>query len=191
MQCISKINKLKSKMKRYTLIICIFILFTLINCSSDNYIPPSPMHFFEKGNIAFDERDYQTAIWNYQKAIHMDKNTSEYHYNLGLAFYETGNYKNAIKAFKNAHKVNPSNASVFYNIALSYNKLYRSDLAHKYYNKYQSILKSQRKKEVVPARNTPPPVVKSEKQTPSSQNKKPIARNDRKNTKNQIPKWDR
>ena len=71
----------------------LFLLFTFSfsSCSNQVQIRKSALYYFEEGNSALKQRDYQMAIWNYQKAINLDSESANFHYNLGLVYFEIGN----------------------------------------------------------------------------------------------------
>ncbi len=104
----------------------------------------SALRFFQQGNATFAQMDYHQAIINYHKAIEMDDQTAEFHYNLGLAYFHVEKYKKSLTAFENASQLAPRMAGTYYNVALIYNKLYETDKAHKFYNKYQSLMVKQK-----------------------------------------------
>lgn len=53
--------------------------------------------FFEMGNEAFDNKDYENAINYYHKALEFDGNNIDIYYNLSIALYESGDYEKSIK----------------------------------------------------------------------------------------------
>ncbi|MBF0276712.1 MAG: tetratricopeptide repeat protein [SAR324 cluster bacterium] len=108
----------------------------------------SAIRFFQTGNVAFEQMDFQESIINYHKAIEMDDQTAEFHYNLGLAYFHVEKYKNALTAFENASRLSPEMADTYYNVALIYNKLFETEKAHKFYNKYQSLMAQQKAKQI-------------------------------------------
>ena len=76
-------------------------------CTSDQQIRKSALRYFKDGNSAYLHRDYQNAIWNYRKAITMDSETPEFHFNLGLVYYELGNYPEALDAYMRVAELRP------------------------------------------------------------------------------------
>ena len=98
------------------------------------------MRYYNDGNSALKHRDYQVAIWNYQKAISLDSESPNYHYNLGLTYYEIGNYRESIESFKRVELLVPSQSDTYYNLALAHYKMSNSRLADIYYNRYQDML---------------------------------------------------
>jgi|TARA_B100000929_G_scaffold137153_1_gene108648 tetratricopeptide (TPR) repeat protein len=109
-------------------------------CTNEVQIRKSALKYFNEGNSALKHRDYQAAIWNYQKAISLDSETPNFHYNLGLTYYEIANYKESIDSFKRVEMLVPSQSDTYYNLALAYNKISESRMADFYYNRYQDML---------------------------------------------------
>jgi len=109
-------------------------------CTNEVQISKSAIKYFSKGNYALKHRDYQAAIWNYQKAISLDSETPNFHYNLGLTYYEIGNYRESIDSFRRVETLAPNQSDTFYNLALAYNKISESRMADFYYNRYQNML---------------------------------------------------
>ena len=109
-------------------------------CTEDVKIHKSALRYFDEGNAALKHRDYQIAIWNYQKAISLDSESPNFHYNLGLTYYEIGNYSESIDSFKHVESLVPSQTATYYNLALAHYKMSNSRLADIYYNRYQDML---------------------------------------------------
>ena len=112
----------------------------MASCTNEVKIRKSALKYFDEGNSALKHRDYQTAIWNYQKAISLDSETPNFHYNLGLTYYEIGNYKESIDSFRRVEMLIPNQSDTYYNLALAYNKISESRMADFYYNRYQDML---------------------------------------------------
>ena len=109
-------------------------------CTNEVQIRKSALKYFNEGNSALKHRDYQAAIWNYQKAISLDSETPNFHYNLGLTYYEIGNYRESIDSFRRSEMLAPNQSDTYYNLALAYNKISESRMADFYYNRYQDML---------------------------------------------------
>ena len=110
------------------------------SCTNEVKIRKSALKYFNEGNSAFKHKDYQNAIWNYQKAINLDSETPNFHYNLGLTYYEIGNYRESIDSFRRVEMLVPNQSDTYYNLALAYNKIYESRMSDFYYNRYQDML---------------------------------------------------
>ena len=109
-------------------------------CTNEVQIRKSALKYFNEGNSALKHRDYQAAIWNYQKAISLDSETPNFHYNLGLTYFEIGNYKESIESFRRVEMMVPNQSDTYYNLALAYNKISESRMADFYYIRYQDML---------------------------------------------------
>jgi len=109
-------------------------------CTNETQIRKSALKYFNEGNSELKHRDYQAAIWNYQKAISLDSESPNFHYNLGLTYFEIGNYKESIDSFRRVEMMVPNQSDTYYNLALAYNKISESRMADFYYNRYQDML---------------------------------------------------
>ena len=125
---------------KFGLFLLIVIQFMIVACTNEVQIRKSALKYFNEGNSALKHRDYQAAIWNYQKAISLDSETPNFHYNLGLTYYEIGNYRESIDSFRRVEMLVPNQSDTYYNLALAYNKISESRMADFYYNRYQDML---------------------------------------------------
>jgi tetratricopeptide (TPR) repeat protein len=169
-------------------------------CTNEVQIRKSALKYFNEGNSALKHRDYQVAIWNYQKAISLDSETPNFHYNLGLTYYEIGNFKESIDSFRRVEMLVPNQSDTYYNLALAYNKISESRMADFYYNRYQNILslrkaqerleelrKEQEKEKRISESEAKKTVLK--KNTPVSAKKSPQEKKPKKG-KSGIPSWE-
>ena len=125
---------------KFGLFLLLMIPLMMGACTNEKQIRKSALKYFNEGNSALKHKDYQAAIWNYQKAISLDSETPNFHYNLGLTYYEIGNYKESIYSFRRVEILVPSQSETYYNLALAYNKISESRMADFYYNRYQDML---------------------------------------------------
>ncbi len=125
---------------KFGLFLLLMIPLIIGACTNEVQIRKSALKYFNEGNSALKHKDYQAAIWNYQKAISLDSETPNFHYNLGLTYYEIANYKESIDSFKRVEMLVPSQSDTYYNLALAYNKISESRMADFYYNRYQKML---------------------------------------------------
>jgi tetratricopeptide (TPR) repeat protein len=190
----------KSAIVQFSIFLLLLLPIMIGACTNDVQIRKSALRYFNDGNSALKHRDYQAAIWNYQKAISLDSESPNFHYNLGLTYYEIGNYQESIDSFKRVEMLVPNQSDTYYNLALAYNKVSDSRMADIYYNRYQDMLSlrkaqqrleevrkeqereakisaSESKKNVL-KRSTP---VSSKKSRPNKKSKK---------GKSEIPKWE-
>ena len=130
----------KPSIVKFGLFLLILIQFMIVACTNEVQIRKSALKYFNEGNSALKHRDYQAAIWNYQKAISLDSETPNFHYNLGLTYYEIGNYRESIDSFRRSEMLAPNQSDTYYNLALAYNQISESRMADLYYNRYQDML---------------------------------------------------
>ena len=125
---------------KFGLFLLLMISLMIGACTNEVQIRKSALKYFNEGNSALKHRDYHAAIWNYQKAISLDSETPNFHYNLGLTYYEIGNFKESIDSFRRVEMLVPNQSDTYYNLALAYNKISESRMADFYYNRYQDML---------------------------------------------------
>ena len=135
-----KSMNLKPPIVKLGLFLLIVIPVMIGACTNEVQIRKSALKYFKEGNTALKHRDFQTAIWNYQKAISLDSETPNFYYNLGLTYYEIGNFKESIDSFRRVEMLVPNQSDTYYNLALAYNKISESRMADFYYNRYQDML---------------------------------------------------
>jgi tetratricopeptide (TPR) repeat protein len=181
----------------------LLLLFPLIfgACTDDVQIHKSALRYYNDGNSALKHRDYQVAIWNYQKAISLDSESPNYHYNLGLTYYEIGYYRESIESFKRVELLVPSQTDTYYNLALAHYKMSNSRLADIYYNRYQDMLslrKAQERLEEVRKKQEREAIIAEsdskqkvlQKSTPASSKKSGLKKK-LKPDKSEIPNWEK
>ena len=59
----------KQSVIKFGFFVLLMIPFVMGSCTNEVKIRKSALKYFDEGNSALKHRDYQTAIWNYQKAI--------------------------------------------------------------------------------------------------------------------------
>ena len=86
-------------------------------------------------------RNYIQAVDAAKKGISFDKekNISDLYFNLGLAYYIIGKYKESIEAYQHGLKINPGFAHGYTNIAASYYLLGEINYSIKYFYKALEI----------------------------------------------------
>ena len=127
----------------------LLIMFPLLigACTDEVQIHKSAIRYYSEGNEALKHRNYQVAIWNYQKAISLDSESPNFHFNLGLTYYEIGNYSESIDSFKRVELLVPNQTDTYYNLALAHHKMSNTRLADIYFNRYQEMLSLRKAKE--------------------------------------------
>lgn len=71
--------------------------------------PHNPIAFYNLGNIYLEGKQYEKAIDCYKESIAMmgDTYDLDYNYNLGIAYYRSGRYSEALAQFAAIAKINP------------------------------------------------------------------------------------
>ncbi|WP_374163478.1 tetratricopeptide repeat protein [Arcticibacter sp. MXS-1] len=74
---------------------------------------------FKAANELYAKGKYQEAISAYQKLTSAGYRSAPLYFNLGNAFYRTGNISSAILYYEKAHKLDPSDEDIKMNIAIA------------------------------------------------------------------------
>ena len=180
----------------------LLLLFPLMigACTDEVQIHKSALRYYSEGNEALKHRDYQIAIWNYQKAISLDSETPNFHYNLGLTYYEIGNYSESIDSFKRVESLVPNQTDTYYNLALAHHKMSNSRLADIYFNRYQDMLSLRKAQERLEAvrkeQETEAKIAEADskrkdlKKSSPSTSKKNSLKKKSKPGKSEVPNWE-
>jgi Ca-activated chloride channel family protein len=91
--------KLKIAEKGGTFVSLLIIIFFLVPVSS---FAQNDKVLLKKGNDAYEKKEYDNAISNYQKVTEKNPANSTAQYNLGNAFYKNNKTDEAVKAYENA-----------------------------------------------------------------------------------------
>jgi tetratricopeptide (TPR) repeat protein len=75
----------------------------------------------ETGNNAYQDEQYEIAIQNYLEAVSNNQKSSELFYNLGNSYFKTNEIGEAIWAYEQALKIDPSNKDIIYNLDFTNN----------------------------------------------------------------------
>jgi superkiller protein 3 len=78
--------------------------------------------YFQKGNIASENEEYNEAIFYYQKSIEINPQSNEAYYNMGFAYQNKGNYNRAIECYEKSIEINPQYDDAYTNMGLAYVK---------------------------------------------------------------------
>ena len=82
---------------------------------------PEKIHF--RGEIYLNRGNPDLAINDFLLAITLNNNVYQYHYNLGCAYLDLKQYKNALTSFCNAAEINLYDSDIFTNRGLCYSHL--------------------------------------------------------------------
>jgi tetratricopeptide (TPR) repeat protein len=101
-------------MKKNRLLWLLFILFGI-----NGLFAQAPEEYLTKANKAYEKNDYKTAIETYSNILHNGYENGELFYNLGNAYFKTGQFANAILNYERAKKYLPNDEDLKHNIAIA------------------------------------------------------------------------
>ena len=99
----------------------IFILLCLL-LSHNIFADTKDDLLFTEANNLYLKQSYFQAIEKYEQLISDNIISFEVYYNLGNAYYKTGNYTKAILNYERAKKIKPDDADVTLNLAIANQK---------------------------------------------------------------------
>lgn len=123
-----------------------------MGCSaSQEEIRIGAIKHFNRGNELMSQQNPRAAIGEYLLAIELDDEQPEFHYNLGLAYYQLILYQQAIAAYEEAIDLRPEFAEAWYNLSLAFDKIDESEKAFLAHDRYLKL----RDKAAPPTENAP------------------------------------
>ena len=81
---------------------------------------PAAHDYWAKGNELFDQGKVLPAIEYFKNAIREDGNFAEAHSNMGIAYFEIKDYRNAQESFKKAVLIKPDFVEALLNLGSAY-----------------------------------------------------------------------
>ena len=91
--------------------------------------PVDAKDFHRRGNLRSRNGSYESAIADYSKAIEMDVDFAEAHYDRGSSFYELGRYEESLADLNRAIDLDANDARYYRQRSLVYLFTDRIDLA--------------------------------------------------------------
>ena len=107
-------------MIKLTKILIIFSILILVNNAAK---ADHNQHVFEQANKLYQQEKYEQAITKYLEIINNGYESWQLYFNLGNAFYRTGQFGKAILYYERAYKLNPKNEDVGFNLRLANTKV--------------------------------------------------------------------
>ncbi|TAF06427.1 MAG: tetratricopeptide repeat protein [Nostocales cyanobacterium] len=97
--------------------------------------------YYERGNTAYQKRDYQQAIDNFTQGIQKNPNFSKLYINRGNSRYNLNDYEGALADYNQALKINPQEVKALVNRGNAYYMLadYSSDPDQEYKKAIQNF----------------------------------------------------
>jgi len=106
-------------MKGLLLYLILLLHLTSMAQDSSQTVPDNPMLLFEQGNEAFKADDFEKSIELYQAILALNLESWEVHFNLGNAYYKSGNTARAILHYEKAKKLNPDQEDLLVNLEMA------------------------------------------------------------------------
>lgn len=95
----------------------LFIVSPLLAFSNDGAAT-----LFKKGNGQYEKAQYKEAAATYQKMVDDGYQSASLYFNLGNAYYKTGDLAPAMLYYEKAHKLSPGDEDINVNIKFAYSK---------------------------------------------------------------------
>ncbi|QQS37514.1 MAG: tetratricopeptide repeat protein [Ignavibacteriales bacterium] len=106
-------------MKRLTIILLILLAVNLLMVSDSSAVQQVDAESsLKKANELYINKNYDSAISEYEKLVSEGFESVELFYNLGNAYYRSGRYGYAVLNYERALKLSPADEDVIHNIAL-------------------------------------------------------------------------
>lgn len=87
-----------------------------------SFCKDEPTALFEKGNAAYAKGNYPEAVKDYQQVVDGGYHSASVYFNLGNAYYKTGELAPAILYYEKARKLSPGDEDINFNIRLANSK---------------------------------------------------------------------
>ncbi|NOR76807.1 MAG: tetratricopeptide repeat protein [Draconibacterium sp.] len=103
----------KNKFHKITIIL-IGILISLNSFGQENNT-----QLWEKANAYYTTEEYQQAVYEYEKIVQSGKESAKLYFNLGNAYYKTGDVNNAILFLERAKVLAPHDEDIDFNLQIA------------------------------------------------------------------------
>ncbi|MCL1850494.1 MAG: tetratricopeptide repeat protein [Bacteroidetes bacterium] len=101
-----------------------FIFFIILSFSlSGNSIEDSAVIYMQQANVAYQSNDFKDAIELYTKVVDLQYESAILYYNLGNAYFKSGDNARALLWLERACRLAPSNEDIIHNISFIQQKL--------------------------------------------------------------------
>lgn len=82
----------------------------------------SALQDYQRGNSAYQKKDYEKAIELYSSALSGGMTAASLEFNLGNAYFKSGQYAKAILHYERAQRLNPSDEDIAFNLRMASSK---------------------------------------------------------------------
>jgi len=102
----------------------LFVLFIFLSFSSSgNSMQDSAMVYMHEANNAYQSNDFEDAIKLYTKVVDLQYESAILYYNLGNAWFKSGDNARALLWLERAYRLSPNNEDIIHNINFVKQKL--------------------------------------------------------------------
>ncbi len=97
----------------------IYTILLLSMVTTAQLFATEPDQIMEEANIAYINEKYHKAIELYESILEMDVESASLYYNLGNAYYKTGQIGKAILNYERARRLNPNDEAILHNLRIA------------------------------------------------------------------------
>ncbi|MEP7170055.1 MAG: tetratricopeptide repeat protein [Bacteroidota bacterium] len=114
-----QLNSISARKQKTGKFISQLLLFVLIFFNGSLSIAQSSQSTFDQANKFYIDKNYYKAADFFESLVKSGKISAEVYYNLGNAYYKSGNYASAILNYERAKKLKPSDPDIDFNLRLA------------------------------------------------------------------------
>jgi tetratricopeptide (TPR) repeat protein len=104
-------------------IFCLIVFFFFLFSLSGNSMKDSAVVYLQQANDAYQSNKFEDAIALYNKVVDLQFESVTLFYNLGNAYFKSGNNAKALLWYERALRLDPNNEDIVHNIAFVQQKL--------------------------------------------------------------------
>jgi tetratricopeptide (TPR) repeat protein len=94
-------------------------IITFVFLSTGFIYPLTPDQLLQNGNLLYQQKQYDKAAESYEKVLSSGYESDVLYFNLGNAYYKLGKLGYAILNYEKAHKLNPRDEDIQYNLRIA------------------------------------------------------------------------
>lgn len=100
---------------------------------------PSSNSHWGLANLYFEQKKYEKAIAEYEKAIQLNPNNSALYFNKGICFYENNQFEPSIEDFKQVIAIDEEYIDALWYLVLSHKALGKTERALNFYKQVETL----------------------------------------------------
>ncbi len=97
----------------------IYVFVALLSMNYSSHASPNHLDIYHQANIAYQEKNYEKAIELYNDLLKEGQFASELYFNLGNAYYKSGNIPRSILNYERALKMDPKDEEAQFNLKIA------------------------------------------------------------------------